>query len=254
MLHTTPLVLNITNSVTIEFVANSLLALGASPVMSEDPEDTVELANLANSICINIGTIHLEQEKQIFRLLNTSIQKPIVLDPVGAGATKVRTNIAHRILETNKITLVRGNASEILSLTGESSTTRGVDSSDPSLRAKDSAVQLAKKINGIVVVSGEIDFVTDGKNIFSISNGSSKMAKITGSGCVLSAYLAAVLGEYGPNIEKVGHAVAFFGYFGEVAAKESQSLGTFRQKFLDAMSQENFNECLKFFKIQKEVL
>lgn len=234
-----PLVLNLTNTVTIDFVANALLAVGASPVMSEDPEDAFQLAGISQAIAINIGTIHDRQMKIIDRVLEAPIDKKFVLDPVGVGATTIRTEAAIRILESGRINLIRGNASEISGLAGTSQSTKGVDSTVQSLSVKDSARHLANKYKSFVVVSGEVDILTDGKKSFQVYNGSSIMPNITGTGCVLSAFLAAVLGDGQTSLEDLARAVAIYGYMGEVAEKSSQGTGTFKIQFLDALSKIN---------------
>lgn len=234
-----PLVLNLTNTVTIDFVANALLAVGASPVMSEDPEDAFQLAGISQAIAINIGTTHDRQMKIIERVLEAPIDKKFVLDPVGVGATSIRTEAAFRILKSGRINLIRGNASEIASLAGTSQSTRGVDSTVQSLSVQDSAVFLANKYNSFVVVSGEVDILTDGKKSFKVFNGSSTMPKITGTGCVLSAYLAAILGDGHCKLEDLTKAVAIYGCMGEVAERSSQGTGSFKIQFLDALSKMN---------------
>lgn len=245
-----PLVLNITNSVTIDFVANALLAVGASPVMSEDPQDAHDLAGFSQGICLNIGTIHEKQWQVMEKVLQVSGDKSFVLDPVGSGATRLRTDTSVRILESGRINLIRGNASEISSLVGASQTTKGVDSTMESLSVKDSALRLAEKYKTMVVVSGEVDLVTDGKQLYRIYNGSALMPRITGTGCVLSAFLAAVLGDGQTDTGSIAKAVAFYGYMGEIAEKLVQGAGSFKVRFLDALSQIRIGEVEKYLKIE----
>jgi hydroxyethylthiazole kinase len=246
-----PLILNITNSVTIDFVANALLAVGAAPVMSEDPQDAKELASLSQGINLNIGTLNDHQLRIIDFLLKEESRKIFSLDPVGVGATTVRTSAAIKILESDKIRLIRGNASEIASLAGNIGETRGVDSTKSSLNVKDSARFLSEKYNCFVVVSGEVDLLTDGKVLFRVYNGSPMMPRITGTGCVLSAFLTAVLADGKDSLEDLANACAYFGYMGEVAEKLVQGVGSFKVRFLDALHNIKYSDVHSNLKIEQ---
>ena len=236
MITNQPLILNITNSVTLNFVANGLLNLGASPVMSDDPEDAVELAKIANGICINIGTISDHQMAIVRNILTIQDDKKIVLDPVGSGATSRRTNFSKEILSSGRIHLIRGNASEISSLVEKSSTTKGVDSTLETTEILQQALALARKFNCIIVVSGAIDIVTDGKKTAFVSNGSPSMPKLTGTGCLLTAFLTAIIADGIFDLNRIAEAVAYYGYLGEVSASASHGMGEFQVRFLDSMS------------------
>jgi hydroxyethylthiazole kinase len=236
-----PLILNLTNIVTVDFVANGLLSAGASPVMSEDPEDALALAGIASGICINIGTLNTHSISIYNRVLQKLEKEiPILLDPVGAGATKLRTQVSIDILNSGKVRGIRGNASEIAALAGQAQTTKGVDSTQSTLSVRDAAIQLAKQYQVIVIVSGEVDIVTDGREYAQVYCGSPTMAGITGTGCVMSAYLTAVLASGNRTVEKIARAVAYYGYLGELADRLSKGTGTFKVKFLDCLSQVTF--------------
>lgn len=245
-----PLILNITNSVTIDFVANALLAAGASPVMSEDPQDSIELANISSGICLNIGTIHDKQMDIMMNVISSASQKPIALDPVGSGATSVRTDASSKILKSGKISLIRGNASEISSLSGNLGSTKGVDSTESTLSVKDSAKSLAKEFNCLVVVSGEVDLITDGTKMARAYNGSPLMPKITGTGCVLTSFLTGVIAGGKGSMEDVAEAVAYYGYLGEIAEKLAQGTGSFKYRFLDALSNVPYKDVKEHLKLE----
>ena len=161
-----PLILNITNLVTMDFVANGLLAIGASPVMSNSEQELEELIKIASCVVINIGTldhnqiIMFEKAVQICGKLN----KKVILDPVGSGATSYRTNTALKLLSMGHISIIKGNASEIMSLSGDNVNTKGVDSSNSTDDAVDAASRLAKKYNICVVVSGKKDLIINEKS------------------------------------------------------------------------------------------
>ncbi len=250
MVSKNPLILNLTNCVTIQFVADAILAAGGAPVMSEETTDATELAGMAHAVLINIGTIHPRQETLIRTVLQSVGGKPVILDPVGCGATNIRTKISMEILESEKISLVRGNASEISALAGSASTTRGVDSTESSLSVLESAVKVAKKMQGIVVVSGEIDLITDGIRVGKSFNGTPIMTKVTGMGCAQSAFLATVLGDGISGLEAITKAVSYFGYIGEVAEVFSPGTGSFRIQFLDALSSLPFAKAEKYLKYE----
>lgn len=251
MITNNPLILNITNQVTTHFIASSLIALGASPVMSDDPSDAYDLVDITNGICLNIGTISSHQMDIMRNVLSNPKAKNIVLDPVGAGASSIRSSACKEILESGKIDLIRGNASEISSIAGLSSTTRGVDSTMETKSVEITADKLAKDRSCIVVVSGEVDYITNGTDKYRVNNGASIMAKITGTGCVLSSYLAAVLASGNKSIESIAFAVAYYGVLGEKAALDNTGLGNYRERFLDAMSTIHFDSVKPSLRILK---
>jgi len=249
MLTNNPLILNITNHVTTHFVASSLIALGASPVMSDDPYDAFELVDITTGICLNIGTISAHQMEVMRKVLSNPKATNIVLDPVGSGATTLRSSASKEILESGKINLIRGNASEISSLAGISATTRGVDSTMATQTVESTADDLAKHLRCIVVISGAVDYITNGKEKFRVSNGVPIMAKITGTGCVLSSYLAAVLASGSHDLERIATAVAYYGVLGEKAEIGNTGLGNYRERLLDAMSTIRFEAVQSELKI-----
>ena len=200
---TTPLVHNITNYVTVNDVANILLACGASPIMSDEPEDVEDITSICGGLNINIGTLHRTSIDGMYRAgaKAASLGHKILLDPVGAGASHLRTSTAVGLMEKIPFTVIRGNISEIKTLALGSGTTKGVDAdvadkvTDENL---DSAVAFAKNFakdhNCVVAITGAIDLVADADTCYVIRNGRAEMGSITGTGCQLSGMMTAYLG------------------------------------------------------------
>ena len=232
-----PLVHNITNYVVMNVTANSLLALGASPVMAHAPEEMEEIVRLANALVINIGTLSARWVRSMYLAARAAgnFSTPVILDPVGAGASRFRTETARGLLAQNRISIVRGNASEILAMAGVESRTRGVDCADPLESAVAAATSLAKKSGSVVAVTGPVDFVTDGSRSARIANGHALMGRVTGTGCAASAILGAFSAvDPDPYTAAVGGLVAF-GVAGELAARTDPGPGSFQVLLLDAL-------------------
>lgn len=223
----TPLVHNITNYVTVNDCANILLACGASPIMADDIEEAADITSICNALNINIGTLN---QRTIPAMLAAGkkaneLGRPVVLDPVGAGASALRTNTALRLLEEVQFAVIRGNISEIKTLAGGSSTTKGVDADAAdriSEQTLDGAVALTKafaqKTGAVVAVTGAVDIVSDGKTTYCIRNGHPMMSGITGTGCQLSALIAAfVAANPGCALQAAAAAVCTMGLCGEIA-------------------------------------
>ena len=246
-----PLILQITNSVTENDCANMTICFGASPVMSADVEDARELAAVADAVVLNIGTL-TDSQVEIMRSCASVAQNrgiPVVLDPVGAGASLKRSQTAYEFMKNYEVSIVKGNAGEILALAGDSGKVRGVDSI--SENATDSAVKLAKEHHCVVVVSGETDIITDGTRLVSVSNGVPLMGKISGTGCMSAPCCAAAASVTNPFDASV-FAMSLLGVAGEIA--ESHGPGTFKPAFFDAvyaMDEETFR---KRARISSEVL
>lgn len=237
-----PLIHNITNYVVMNNTANALLAIGASPVMAHAVEEVVEMANLASALVLNIGTLEPLWVQSMKLAAKAANHKgvPIVFDPVGAGATSYRTEICKQILDEVKPTIIRGNASEIISLINSHSKTKGVDSTDSSASALSSAQVLAKHTGAIVVISGQTDYITDGNEVITISNGNPMMAKVTGMGCTATAIVAAFAAINSNILEAAAHGMAAMGIAGEIAAERSNGNGSLQINFFDEMY--NLNE------------
>jgi len=242
-----PLILSCTNYVTMDFMANSLLAVGAAPVMSIYDWELEELVRISSAININIGTLDDQFIKRCERLamLGKKHKKPIILDPVGAGATLARTKIAQDLL--CYVDIVRGNASEIMSLVNSKNKTFGVESVNTMEEAKKEACMLAEEHGITVVVSGERDFITDTSQNQIITFGSHLMPLITGMGCALTAIIAAFRAVVPDSFEASCLATSYFGLCGNLAEKITDKPGSFRTAFIDELYSGNFKEMSKFY-------
>ena len=223
-----PLIHSITNYVTVNDCANILLAVGASPIMADEPEEAAEITAVCGGLNLNIGTLN-RQTIPAMRLAGrraAELGKPIVLDPVGAGASTLRTATAKSLLEELPITVVRGNISEIKALASGSAATQGVDANvadavtEENLDASAAFVRDFAARSGVVAaVTGAIDLVSDGKRTFVIRNGSPLMSRVTGTGCMRSALTAAfVTANPGQPLEAAAAAVCAMGLCGEAGA------------------------------------
>ncbi len=232
-----PLIHNLTNYVVMNNTANGLLALGASPVMAHALEEVEEMARLASAVVLNIGTLEPLWVESMLRAGKTAAEKkiPVIFDPVGAGATSYRNRVCHEIITTCSPSIIRGNASEIMALHDTTVLTKGVDSTQSSLTALDSARLLATETGAVVVISGETDYITDGKVVRMVRNGDPLMARVTGMGCTATAVVAA-FAAVNPNLlEASSHGMAVMGIAGEIAARQSRGNGSLQQNFLDEL-------------------
>jgi hydroxyethylthiazole kinase len=232
-----PLIHNITNMVVMNVTANALLAMGASPVMAHAKNEVREMVTLAGSLVLNLGTLSEEWLDSMLMAGEkaTKLNIPIILDPVGSGATSFRTASAQKLINTINIRVIRGNPSEILSLGHESSKTKGVDSLHTVDDAAITAKVLAKQLKTTLAVTGPTDFITDGGRIIRILNGHPFMSCITGSGCMATAIIAAFLAVDSDAVSASATALSYFGLAGEVAGNNSFGPGTFMVQLLDAL-------------------
>ena len=243
-----PLVHNITNYVTVNDCANALLAIGASPIMSDEPRDVADITSICGGLTVNIGTLN---ERTIAGMRTaaeraTALNHPIVFDPVGAGASALRTATAAGLLDAFPISVIRCNMSEAKALAGGAAKTRGVDVcpddavTDENLAdAAAFAKSLADKTGAVAAITGAIDVVASADRAFAIRNGSPLMGRITGAGCMLSCLCTAyAVANPGALLESQVAAVAGMGVAGEVAASRMTVLdgnGSFRTYLLDAL-------------------
>ncbi|KZS47132.1 hydroxyethylthiazole kinase [Paenibacillus glucanolyticus] len=238
---TSPLVHNMTNVVVTNFTANGLYALGASPVMAYAPEEVADMAAIAGAVVLNIGTLNRELvDAMITAGLSANAHGvPLLLDPVGAGATRFRTESAQRILREVKVSLVRGNAAEVAHLVGEAREIKGVDAeSSGDIGNAELAVRAARELDTLVVITGKEDVITDGTDVRIITGGHALLTKVTGAGCLLTSVLGA-FAAVESNLLLAGTAgLAFYGAAASRAAERTADLGpgSFQNAFLDELS------------------
>jgi len=233
-----PLVHQITNYVVMNETANATLALGALPVMAHAPEEVEEMVGLAGALVLNIGTLSnhwIEAMVMAGRAANAS-GVPVVLDPVGAGATGYRTGAARRILDEVDVSVVRGNAGEVASLVGVAAEVRGVESvgdvGDPAGLARHAALAL-----GVVAsVTGPVDHISDGERAAAVSNGDPMLASITGTGCMSSTVTGCFLAVAPTPFDGAVQALVAFGVAGEDAARDAKGPGSFHVNLYDALA------------------
>ena len=239
-----PLVHNVTNLVVMQQTANALLAIGASPIMAHAEAELDELLQLAGALVLNIGTLDPAWIAAMERASAAARGRalPIVLDPVGAGASRLRTETALRVLSRGGVTVLRGNASEILALSGAAGATRGVDSTHPSDAAREAARDLAVRYGCAVAVSGAVDHCLDATREVRVHNGVALMARITGMGCTASALCGAFCAVQPDALRAAVDAMAVMGVAGELAFAAARGPGTMAASFLDALHQLDFAE------------
>lgn len=238
-----PLVHNITNFVVMNNTANALLALGASPVMAHAPEEVAEMAAMASAVVLNMGTLSETWVEAMLLAGQSALEHhvPIIFDPVGVGATAYRNQTARRIFSQFTPSIIRGNASEIMALSAElldkqqQIKTKGVDSTATSDIAIETAQTLAQQLGTVIVISGVEDYITDGKTVHILKNGSTMMARVTGMGCTASAITGAFAGVNPNMLEAAAHAMTVMGIAGELAARQSKGPGSLQVNFLDQL-------------------
>jgi len=240
-----PLVHNITNYVAMNFAANALLAIGASPLMSFCPQEMEELVTLSKALSINIGCLdnQLIEASRIAAAKAAELGRPWVLDPVGVGATSLRTSTAVELIKTYSPSVIRGNASEILVMAHEMCgfeyacpASKGVDSEVDSADAVPAAKVLSSRTGAVVSISGPVDYITDGVQVEAITAGSSLMPQVTAMGCTATAITAAFLAVNPNPFQAAVNAMEMMGMAGSQAAIGCTGTGTFAVKFIDALN------------------
>jgi hydroxyethylthiazole kinase len=223
-----PLVHNITNFVVMNYSANALLAVGASPVMAHAKEEVKDMVGIAQALVLNIGTLEPDWIDAMRMALQAARARnvPVVLDPVGAGATPYRNAAIGELLRSGAPSVVRGNGSEVMSVAGLAAATRGVDSAASSGEALDAARALARDLQAVVCISGADDHVVDaGGRWATLSNGHPWMTKVTGVGCSASALVGAFAAVQADRWRATVAAMAVLGVVGEMAAERTQAAG-----------------------------
>ncbi len=243
-----PLVHNITNYVTVNDVANVLLACGGSPIMSDEPQDVEDITSICGGLNINIGTLNQRSVEAMFiagRKAN-ELGHAVLLDPVGAGASALRTDTAVRLMKEIRFDVIRGNISEIKTLALGSGTTKGVDADVADAvteKTLENAVGFVKKLaaetGSIIAVTGAIDLVADAEKCYVIRNGRPEMGKITGTGCQLSGMMTAfIVANPDDRLEAAAAAVCAMGLAGEIGwsrMQEGDGNSTYRNRIIDAI-------------------
>jgi hydroxyethylthiazole kinase len=233
-----PLVHQITNYVVMNETANATLALGALPVMAHAPEEVEEMVRLAGALVLNIGTLSSSWVEAMLAAgwAANAAGVPVVLDPVGAGATGYRTETARRILEEVDVSVLRGNAGEVATLVGVAAEVRGVESVRTGGDPAELAQQAAETLGVVASVTGAVDHVSDGERSAAIANGDPMLAAVTGTGCMSSAVTGCFLAVAGSPFDAAVEALVAFGVAGEGAARRARGPGSFHVELYDALS------------------
>nr|WP_155651747.1 hydroxyethylthiazole kinase [Aliivibrio fischeri] len=231
-----PLVVNITNYVVMNNTANALLALGASPIMAHSQQEMAEMMSFSGALVINIGTLDsVWTPRMHFAVEQANLNnKVVVLDPVGCGASQLRTQVARQIAEAANKLIIRANASEVIALAGENAQSKGVDALDSSDSAVGSACYVAQKYQCSVVISGETDYIVTQDAQYKLNNGHAMMPFVTGMGCTHTA-LTGAFAAIGDESGVV--ATAVLGVAGEIAAEQSAGPGSLQMNLLDTLYQ-----------------
>ena len=259
-----PLVHCITNYVTVNDCANAILAVNGSPIMADDINEVEDITTICNSLIINIGTLN---ERTITSMLTAGkmanhLNHPVILDPVGAGASRFRTDTAKKLLKNVKFSVIRGNISEIKALAANMTTTQGVDANINDIVTKNNlneVTEFAKKFSedtgAIIAITGAIDIIASKDKAYAIYNGCTTMSRITGTGCMLTAILGAFIAVgQSTLLETTAYTVALMGYCGEVASQKvrdsDEGTSSFRTYLIDVLSTIKYNDFKAGVKIE----
>jgi hydroxyethylthiazole kinase len=249
-----PVIHNITNYVVMNSTANALLALGASPVMAHAEEEMEEMVGIASALVINIGTLSPAWIRGMHRAAEAARKRriPIVLDPVGAGATSYRTRTARELIKAVPPEIIRGNASEIMALLDSNTKTRGVDSSASSDAAVKIGSALHAECGAAVCISGETDYTIGSRGVIRGRNGHIMMTQVTGLGCTATALCGAFAAVVSDPAIAAAEAMAVMGIAGEIGVTRSLGPGTLQVHFLDALYRLDPEDIKRYLKIAAE--
>ncbi|QWQ38932.1 hydroxyethylthiazole kinase [Gemella sp. zg-570] len=251
---TKPLIEQVTNYVTINDCANVTLAIGASPVMGDAYDEVDQMTKIANALVLNFGIISSESLKTMIKAGKTANENniPIVFDPVGIGATPFRNETVIEFLNQVHVSIIKGNASEIMALAGVNVKTKGVDSSVESTEAIDAAIFIARKYRCVCTVTGKVDIITDGINIIKIQNESDSLAYITGTGCMIASLIGSYVGaNKNPLISSVA-GVLTMSLSGEIANNETKGIAAYKEEVMNNIFNFNPEMVIKNAKISYE--
>ncbi len=233
-----PLVHSITNFVVMNETANATLCIGALPIMSHAIEEVEEMVGISSALVLNIGTLTHEwiDAMEIAGKRANEIGIPVILDPVGAGATKLRTESSKRLLENVKISIVRGNAGEVATLAGINAEVRGVESMSAERSPADIALEFAASYGCTAAITGAVDVISDGKRLAMVNNGDAMMGTVVGTGCISNVIVASFAAVSSDSFTAAIGGLSTFGIAGEIAAVDTQGKpGTFHTKLYDAL-------------------
>ncbi len=247
-----PLAHNITNYVVMNNTANALLAVGASPVMAHAPEEMNDMVNIAGALAINIGTLSEQWIKAMKMAMKQAInlEKPVVFDPVGVGATPYRNETTADLITNYTPSVIRGNASEIMATVSSSQQTKGVDSTTSPDNAIEAARYLNKKYGSTVCISGEKDIIIDKNRTARVLNGHALMAKVTGMGCTATSIIAAFCVVEKDHFVATLSGMSLVGVAGELAQAEAKGPGSLQVAFLDKLHNITEKEFINTIKIE----
>jgi len=231
------LIHHITNYVTVNDCANVVLAIGASPIMADEISEVEEMVGICNALVLNIGTAN---ERTIASMLKAgkaanAKEIPVVLDPVGVGATPFRRQSVAKLMEAISFSVIRGNMAEIKTIAGLEAKSAGVDSLEEESDGAKIALTLAKKLGCVIAITGKIDIVSDGVSTYSLDNGDVALTNVTGTGCMSSSLIGSFLGASNHALASAIAGILTMSIAGELADK-SQGMGTFRTSLIDAIS------------------
>ena len=248
-----PLIHNITNYVVMNNTANALLAIGASPVMIHAEEEVEDMAAIASALVINIGTISTPWVRGMFKAFAKARSNgvPVIIDPVGAGATPYRTRTIRDLISADQPTIIRGNASEIMALIDDKLQTKGVDSTADSNEAVHAAQRISKKHKCAVCISGAVDYIIFENRIVKVANGHPMMTKVTGLGCTATALCGAFAAVEKNPLVAAAKAMAVMGITGEMAASQSAGPGSLQMHFLDILYRLTEDDITRHLKIEE---
>lgn len=260
----TPIVHCITNYVTVNDCANAILAVNGSPIMADDINEVSEITTICNSLVINIGTLNERTVASMIKAgkMANHLNHPVILDPVGAGASKFRTDTAKQLLKEINFQVIRGNISEIKALATNLSSTQGVDANINDIVTNDNlkeVISFAKKFNqdtnAVIAITGAMDIIANHEKAYVVYNGCAMMSRITGTGCMLSAILGATnaIGQNDP-LTTTAYTIAMMGYCGQIADQkvrnENSGTSSFRMYLIDALSTITYNQLKAGAKIE----
>lgn len=248
-----PLVHHITNYVTVNDCANICICSGGSPVMTDERKDIEDMVAISNAVVLNMGTLN-ERTVESILLAGMTAKKcgvPVIFDAVGAGATKYRNSTAYSIITKVRPDIIKGNSGEISFLAGIEGSVRGVDSTGSSEDSKDIIAELAKRYECVVVSTGKVDYVSDGKDTYELTNGDDLEGCVSGTGCMLSSVIGSYAGANGVSVGSAMAAITAFNIAAEHSAKISKGPGSFKVSLFDCLFSLGSDSVDKEAKVRK---